>query len=55
MIAFIEILGWIVLIGITIGLAATLGFFIWIVCNADPDFKNEDDREIYEHKYWKKK
>lgn len=29
---------------------------IWLIERfSDPDLKDEDDREIYEHNYWKKK
>lgn len=50
----IEIITWIVLSGIAIGLFATIAFFLWITCKSDPDFEDEDDRDINEHKYWNK-
>lgn len=47
-----EIIATIVISGMVLGFLATLVFCILVALRSDPDFEDEEDREIYEKKYW---
>ena len=51
----LEAIGLIIMIGIVLGVILTSIWIVIIALRADPDFEDDDDREIYEHQYWEKK
>ena len=50
----IEVLGYIIMIGIFLGVVGTTIWILIICFRSDPDFKDEDDQEIHENEYWDK-
>ena len=51
----LEAIGLVIMIGIILGIVLTTAWIITIAFRADPDFEDEDEREVYEHRYWEKK
>lgn len=51
----IEAIGLIIMIGIVLGVILTSVWIVIIAIRSDPDFEDQDDREIYENKYWEKR
>lgn len=51
----IEAIGLIIMIGIILGVLITSIWIIIIAVRGDPDFEDEEDREIYEDRYWEKR
>lgn len=50
----IEIIGYIILVSIILGVIGTSIWIAIIAFRADPDHEDEDDQEIYEHEFWKR-
>lgn len=51
----LEAIGLIIMAGIVLGVMLTSIWIIIVALRADPDFDDEDDREIYEREYWDRK
>lgn len=51
----IEAIGLIIMIGVILGVILTSVWIVIIAVRQDPYFEDEDDREIYENKYWEKR
>lgn len=49
----IEIIGSIIMCSIILGVIGTSIWIVIIAFRADPDHEDDEDQEIYEHKYWK--
>lgn len=49
----IEIIGCIIASAVILGVIGTTIWIFIIALRADPDHEDDEDQEIYEHKYWK--